>query len=191
VGHTRSAWEVNGAVRPSAPGTILSSSLNCLGISGIYAGEDVNKHANTMASICYDEAVLSMDELFISFFNNDESNILLIEDADTHIKSRESGNELMKRFLNVADGIYANFGKKIVFTTNLPNIREVDSALIRPGRCFDVLQFRKLEVEELNRLAKKLGIEKKVNTSMTLAEFFSHTNEVRERSNVNSRFGFI
>ena len=148
------------------------------------------KHANTMASICYDEAVLSMDDLFISFFNNDESNVLLIEDADTHIKSRESGNELMKRFLNVADGICANFGKKIVFTTNLPNVREVDSALIRPGRCFDVLQFRKLEVEELNKLAKKLNIDKEVSTSMTLAEFFSYVNDTRERSTIDNKFGF-
>lgn len=130
-------------------------------------------------------------QLFINFFEDITSNILLIEDADTYVKSRESGNELIKRFLNVADGISSDVNKKIVFSTNLPNIKDIDSALIRPGRCFDVLQFRKLEIEELNKLAKKLDINKEVNTSMILAEFFSHTNEVRERSNVNSRFGFI
>ena len=130
-------------------------------------------------------------QLFINFFEDITSNILLIEDADTYVKSRESGNELIKRFLNVADGISSDVNKKIVFSTNLPNIKDIDSALICPGRCFDVLQFRKLEIEELNKLAKKLDINKEVNTSMILAEFFSHTNEVRERSNVNSRFGFI
>lgn len=149
------------------------------------------KHSKATVSLSYDEKALNMDSLFINFFEDTTSNILLIEDADTHVKSRESGNELMKRFLNVADGISSDVNKKIVFSTNLPNIKDIDSALIRPGRCFDVLQFRKLEIEELNKLAKKLDINKEVNTSMILAEFFSHINEVRERSNVNSRFGFI
>ena len=149
------------------------------------------KHNKTVVSLSYDESTLNMDSLFISFFRDIDSNILLIEDADTHIKSRDSGNELMKRFLNVADGIGSPVNKKIIFTTNLPNVREVDPALIRPGRCFDVLQFRKLEVEELNRLAKRLGIDKEVTTSMTLAEFFSYANsKARNRSNVNTTFGF-
>ena len=78
-------------------------------------------------------------QLFINFFEDITSNILLIEDADTYVKSRESGNELIKRFLNVADGISSDVNKKIVFSTNLPNIKDIDSALIRPGRCFEVL----------------------------------------------------
>jgi ATP-dependent 26S proteasome regulatory subunit len=48
---------------------------------------------------------------------------------------------MMHRFLNVGDGLVTTKGKKLIFSTNLPSIRDVDSALVRPGRCFDILNF--------------------------------------------------
>ena len=54
------------------------------------------------------------------------------------LKARTSGNEDMHRFLGIADGIARAQSRKIIFTTNLPNITDIDPALIRPGRCFAV-----------------------------------------------------
>jgi ATP-dependent 26S proteasome regulatory subunit len=37
-----------------------------------------------------------------------------------------------------ADGVGRAQGRKIIFTTNLRNVHDIDSALLRPGRCFAV-----------------------------------------------------
>jgi hypothetical protein len=46
----------------------------------------------------------------------------------------------------------------MIFSTNLPSIRDIDSALVRPGRCFDIVHFDVLSESEANALAKKLGV---------------------------------
>jgi hypothetical protein len=47
-------------------------------------------------------------------------------------------------------------GRKIIFTTNLPNIGDIDEALVRPGRCFAVLRTRNLDRAEARHLLAKL-----------------------------------
>jgi ATP-dependent 26S proteasome regulatory subunit len=42
----------------------------------------------------------------------------------------------MSRFLNISDGLIKLPNKKLVFTTNVTNFENIDSALLRPGRCF-------------------------------------------------------
>jgi ATP-dependent 26S proteasome regulatory subunit len=62
----------------------------------------------------------------------------------------------MHRFLAIADGIMRAQGRKIIFTTNLPNIHDMDQALVRPGRCFKVIHTRPLDDEEVERLIARL-----------------------------------
>ena len=47
-------------------------------------------------------------------------------------------------------------GRKILFTTNLPNVHDIDAALLRPGRCFATLQHRSLSREEGAKLIGRL-----------------------------------
>jgi ATP-dependent 26S proteasome regulatory subunit len=76
----------------------------------------------------------------------------------------------------VGDGLISVRGKKLIFSTNLPSIRDVDPALVRPGRCFDVVTFDNYTLEQAETLAKKLDItfEKKDKETDTysLAEVF-------------------
>jgi hypothetical protein len=51
----------------------------------------------------------------------------------------------LHRFLAVADGVVRAQGRKIIFTTNLPNVGDIDEALVRPGRCFATVRTRALE----------------------------------------------
>ena len=46
--------------------------------------------------------------------------------------------------------------QKIIFTTNLPNVGDIDEALLRPGRCFSVLHARALHRAEAQRLVEKI-----------------------------------
>ena len=107
-----------------------------------------------------DDAVLSDDIMFITF-TCDGDDIMVLEDIDYHLQSRKEGNVNMYKLLNVSDSILSGAQNKIVVSTNLTNIREVDSALLRPGRCYDVLQFRALTYQESITFLKATGHKKK------------------------------
>jgi ATP-dependent 26S proteasome regulatory subunit len=81
----------------------------------------------------------------------------------------------MHKFLNVSDGLISAADKKMVFSTNLPNIQDIDSALMRPGRCFDVVEFRPLTREEAKVVVEETrnGKVPEGKSQITLAELFS------------------
>lgn len=85
--------------------------------------------------------------------------ILLIEDVDSLLFSRISGNREMSRLLNETKGIAPNKDIKIIFSTNLTKLDQIDTALLRPGRCFATFDFRKLSLEEALNVRKHLKYE--------------------------------
>jgi hypothetical protein len=114
-------------------------------------------HTNSSAIVSYDAQILEKDGFFANFIESDD-NVMVLEDSDTFLKSRSDDNTMMHRFLNVGDGLVTTRGKKMIFSTNLPSIRDVDSALTRPGRCFDIVSFDQLTKDQAEKLAKKLGV---------------------------------
>ena len=116
------------------------------------------QHAEVSAMVTYDASILAKDYLFAQFIEGDR-NVMIIEDADNFLGARSDGNDFMHKFLNVGDGLVTTKNKKMIFSTNLPSIRDIDSALIRPGRCFDILHFDNLDNEQALKLTKKLDIE--------------------------------
>jgi hypothetical protein len=62
----------------------------------------------------------------------------------------------MHRFLATADGVARSQGRKIIFTTDLPNVTDIDEALIRPGRCYAIRNLRNLTPDEARALARRL-----------------------------------
>lgn len=118
------------------------------------------QHCNSSAMVSYDANILEKDYVFASFIEGDKS-VLVLEDADMFLKSREDGNTMMHKFLNVGDGLVTTRNKKLVFSTNLNSIKEIDPALIRPGRCYDILSFRELTQDEAEKLAKVCNIDLK------------------------------
>lgn len=125
------------------------------------------------ATITCENSLLYSDDMFIDFLTG-ESNILIIEDADTLLDSREkSNNEAMARFLSVSDGLVTFNNKKVIFTSNIETTRDIDSALIRPGRCFDLQHFRALTEEEARLAAKRANLPTPSAGSKTLAQLFN------------------
>ncbi len=124
------------------------------------------------AKITYDMEVMSKDHFFAGFIS-DDSMFLIAEDADNFMAARAEGNNMMHRFLNVSDGLISSSNKKLVFSTNLPNIEEIDPALLRPGRCYDVLQFRPLTRAEAKVVADSMNVELPDGNEFTLAEIFN------------------
>ncbi len=130
------------------------------------------------AIVTYDENILSKDYIFARFIEDDAS-VMVIEDADNFLKSRADGNSMMHRFLNVGDGLISMKNKKMIFSTNLPSISDVDPALIRPGRCFDIVTFENYTVDQAKKLAETLKIEftpEDGKKTYSLAEIFHKQN---------------
>jgi SpoVK/Ycf46/Vps4 family AAA+-type ATPase len=102
-----------------------------------------------------DPRALADDQLYVRFLTG-AMDAFVIEDADHLLGPRADGNDLMQRFLTIADGIIRNQGRKIIFSTNLPNIGDLDDALVRPGRCFSRLMTRALRPGEAERFVARL-----------------------------------
>jgi ATPase family associated with various cellular activities (AAA) len=102
-----------------------------------------------------DKRSLENDEIYVKFITG-HHDAFVVEDADHLLRPRASGNEHLHRFLTIADGVVRAQGRKIIFSTNLPNIGDLDDALIRPGRCFAHVIVRELAPVEMERLVVKL-----------------------------------
>jgi ATP-dependent 26S proteasome regulatory subunit len=153
-------------------------------------------HTDSSAMVTYDANILEKDYLFARFIE-DETNVMVLEDSDAFLKSRSDGNTMMHRFLNVGDGLVTTKGKKMIFSTNLPSIRDIDSALIRPGRCFDIVTFDHLNLEQANNLANKLGVtlptreRGKESDKYSIAEVFNKQSEQTETAKTSRKVGFF
>jgi hypothetical protein len=103
-----------------------------------------------------DKKALENDEIFVKFITGWDQ-AFVVEDADHLLKPRAEGNENLHRFLAIADGVVRAQGRKIIFSTNLPNVGDLDDALVRPGRCFARLHTRELTPAEAQLLLGRLA----------------------------------
>lgn len=173
----------------------LNSSANILVMLGVPGSGKTTmirgmlSHTKKSATLTYHEKILQQDAFFVNWLQSKDT-FLVIEDADTLLLPRSDGNDLMARFLNMGDGLMGFKNKKIVFSTNLSNVSDIDDALTRPGRCFDILKFRSLERYEATILAEKIGVELPDGNQFTVSEIFAaKRNETKPKR--KSTFGFI
>jgi hypothetical protein len=115
----------------------------------------LSRRKGDSAKVLYtaDSRSLESDEIFVEFVTGSHD-AFVVEDADHILDARANGNQHLHRFLAVADGVVRAQGRKILFTTNLPNVSDIDDALLRPGRCFASLRFRALSRSEAERLLR-------------------------------------
>ena len=118
---------------------------------------ELSRRKGESAEIMYtcDKKALEGDEIFVNFITGSHD-AFVIEDADHILTPRTNGNHDLHRFLAIADGVVRAQGRKIIFTTNLPNVGDLDDALLRPGRCFAAIHTRALTPAEAERLVAKL-----------------------------------
>ena len=136
------------------------------------------RKSDESAQIMYtaDKQALERDEIFVTFITG-EHDAFVIEDADHLLLARSNGNHDLHRFLAIADGIVRAQGRKIIFTTNLPNVSDLDDALLRPGRCFANVRTRNLTRLEAQALVVRL-VSEESRREATLDRLFSAANAV-------------
>lgn len=119
---------------------------------------------------------------------------IIVEDADLIMAKRSDGNHRMSEILNATSGIATDSHSKFILSTNLKDIDDIDPALLRPGRCFDILGFRELSAAEATAVRAARGLEPREfasNRRYKLAEVL--TNSVTQHQVqpiVKPRFGF-
>lgn len=124
-------------------------------------------HSQSSAMVTFDTTLLQADKVFASFMAGN-TRFMILEDCDSFLTKRTQGNTVMHKFLNVGDGLISTSTKKLVFTTNLPNVSSIDPALTRVGRCYDVLKFDALSAEQCQVITGRPETE-----SRTLAELMT------------------
>lgn len=85
-----------------------------------------------------------------------QDSTIVFEDADLFIGSRENGNTQMSMLLNMTNGVVQS-NTKVIISTNLSTLKDVDPAILRSGRNFDILTSRKLSAEEANIARAAIG----------------------------------
>lgn len=118
---------------------------------------EISRRRGGQAQALYtgDKKALESDEIFVKFITGWDD-AFVVEDADYLLAPRAEGNENLHRFLAIADGVIRAQGRKIIFSTNLPNVGDLDDALIRPGRCFARVYVRELSHKEALDLLQTL-----------------------------------
>jgi len=134
----------------------------------------MSRRKGDSAEVMYtgDRRALESDEIFVEFITGSHD-AFVIEDADHLLTARASGNQELHRFLAIADGVVRAQGRKILFTTNLPNVGDIDDALLRPGRCFATVRTRSLTREEGARLVARLCNGDAAREEVSLAAAFA------------------
>jgi hypothetical protein len=125
-------------------------------IRAILGAMSARKGQPAQALYTGDMKVLENDEMFVKFITG-YHDAFVVEDADHMLKPRADGNEHLHRFLTIADGVVRAQGRKIIFSTNLPNVGDLDEALIRPGRCYARLNVRALKPEEAQAVVRHMA----------------------------------
>ena len=124
-------------------------------VRAILAAMSRRKEDSAVAMYTADKNALEGDEIFVDFITG-LHDAFIIEDADHLLQPRTDGNRNLHRFLMVADGVVRAQHRKIIFTTNLPNIGSIDDALLRPGRCFATIHMRSLVHTETDAILNRL-----------------------------------
>lgn len=95
---------------------------------------------------------------FMGFLHHTEdSTLITVEDADKLCTPRSEGNDSMSSLLGFCDGVDIS-DQKIIISTNLAGLNKVDSALIRDGRAFKVIEFGYLTPAQGNDARVAIGL---------------------------------
>jgi ATP-dependent 26S proteasome regulatory subunit len=115
--------------------------------------------------------------------------IIILEDMNNILyKNQDNNQNILAKFLSVTDGLLSK-DTKIIISTNIESRSQINEALMRPGRSFNTIHFRKLKVEEVKALADSYN--KKMNLRpMNISEFYANVNNEQNNKIINNTTGF-
>ena len=170
------------------------------------ASNRANSSNRTVATIS--DANILLNDFFWYQIRDNRIDLVILDDFDFMLGSRDSEdtkhNKFLSKFLTFTDGVRKNKIKFIV-TTN-QEYRDMDKAILRKGRLFDVIEMRELSLEEGLEIWKSEGITEPYpfDNSVTIADLVYCINNLKgvepkkeylkdlsvRKTNIGKRIGF-
>lgn len=115
-----------------------------------------------------------LDPEFVSFLLKQRNSILVLEDAEKVISSRDNMNKssVVSTLLQLTDGLFSDYLNIKVISTFNTSISKIDSALLRKGRMIAMYEFNALSVEKTNLLLQETGGQT-TDKSLYLADIYN------------------
>lgn len=111
---------------------------------------------------------------FLEFMMRHKNCILLLEDAEKVLMSRESqDNPAISNILNLTDGFLGDCFNIFIIATFNTSKEKIDTALLRKGRLILEHQFDEIPPENCNEIFKNIGSSRTTEVPLTLAEIYN------------------
>ena len=138
--------------------------------------------------------------LTTNIIEEERDTILLIEDAEPLLESREDQGGIrttgISNLLNSTDGLLNDVLGLVVICTFNTELKNIDKALLRPGRLLARKEFKKIKIDNLEKAAKIIGVklgDDIPDDSYSVAELINlkqdkavllHDHEVKDRRSI-------
>jgi ATP-dependent 26S proteasome regulatory subunit len=136
--------------------------------NGTEASIDVTTKESEGIKVAYvkNEDILA-DDLFWNSLREEEFHLVFLDDLDYSLLPRTQNvstsediqkNKFISNLLSFTDGIFESGNKtKFIITTNRP-VSDIDTAVLRKGRTFDILELRELKHKEAEEIWMSNGL---------------------------------
>lgn len=132
-----------------------------------------------------------LDPDLIGLMISNPNSILVIEDAESIIASRDSSNlSSVSSLLNISDGLLSDFLNIQLICSFNTDITNVDMAFTRKGRLIAKYEFKALEIDRAKALSRKLGMNEEIKSPMTLSEIYNQKEKNYSQSFLKKAIGF-
>lgn len=128
----------------------------------------------------------------IPFLLDNKDSVLIIEDAERILQSREAGGDTnsVSNILNLTDGLLADCMHIQVIATFNASKHLLDKALLRKGRLMVDYAFGKLSATKANELLAYIGADYRTREPMTLADIFNMEEQTVSGERTEVKMGF-
>ncbi len=135
----------------------------------------INKANEKVIFMPFDMVGRISDPYFLPFIKEHKDSILIIEDCDDLLCSRENGkftNQGLSTLLNMGDGLLGDaLNIKVICTFNT-DLKNIDNAILRKGRLIARYEFNELQTHKAQQLSDQLGNSINIEKPMTLSEIY-------------------
>ena len=130
------------------------------------------------------------DSTFLDLLFDHKNAVIVLEDCETLLADRSHGNGLLASLLNLSDGILGDsLNLKFICTFN-SDLTKIDQAILRKGRLKIKYEFKKLNSEKVQLLAKDLGKNIPENTELALCDIYNYGDDNGATINNKKPIGF-
>jgi hypothetical protein len=120
------------------------------------------------------EAISSPE--FLPFISRQPDSILILEDCESLLVPRDNGVSnvsTLSNLLNLGDGLLSDALSINVICTFNSCLKKIDDAILRKGRLLARYEFKELEIDKANSLARQIGKNDTIRKPMTVSEIYN------------------